>query len=169
MSMKAIARWIMTGLPGAIAVELLVTGFTYVPGGDGGKFGAPLPMGNSLSILFGGDMNGPDSVIALVLFVVNVALTSAVLAAVISLTRVTPRAWASVAGAVAGGVVIIGSYVLLSAHALSFAGLPLPFASPDGPLSLVIVWLDAAAFAAAGLVIGRRRRTAVGVANADTS
>lgn len=144
-------------LPAALVLQIVVTAFTYVPGDEAGKFGGPIPIGDSLNILFGG-MTGADGLIALVLFAVNVALTAVVLAVLGLKVGPLSSRWL-VAGALGSVIVIIGSYVLLSLRILPFAGLPIPFAfRPLGRVVLLAVWLDALATAWVAMLAGRVRR-----------
>jgi hypothetical protein len=103
-------NWIARYLPGGLAVQLVVAGFTYFPGDDGGKFGAPIPMGSSVS-LWGGNMNGADGLIALILFAVNILIAAGVLALA---ARISGRGtwWGPLPGALIAALVIVGSYVL---------------------------------------------------------
>ncbi|MBI2773449.1 MAG: hypothetical protein HYX56_03020 [Chloroflexi bacterium] len=155
-------REILAGALGAVVLQLLLTGFTSLYTGEGGGYGAPVPVGHSCGfciINFGG---GSDT-LAWPVFALNTTITAAVFWV---LMRVGGHPSLVPLGGVLFLVLAIVMYYTLRAGA-PFAGLPVPIVVRDESnvvaprVGLLALWIDSmvgAALFAVPHVLRRRAR-----------
>jgi hypothetical protein len=128
-------------LSAAVAIEVLMTGFTVLFPAEGGAYGGPLPVGSWRgSIFLGGAAAGIDPWPALI---VNVLATTVILWVVV---RSHGGVLLPFVGALAFFVVAVVMYIGLRAG-LPFAGVPIPIALRDDfvaypPVQLIALWVD---------------------------
>ncbi len=143
---------VAVALAGALALQLLLTGFTSLFIGEGGAYGAPVSVGSSCGFCIT-SLGGTEPTFSWPAFTLNVVLTGGVFWA---LQRLGGHGFLVPFGAAIFLVIAGVTYAGLDAG-IPFAGLPLPVATQTGQrMALVVLWIDcmigAGLFAASGIV-----------------